>query len=146
MDITVSHTFLQVHDQQVALEFYRDVLGLEVRADAPIEQYRWLSLGSEDQPGLEIVLEDPSMGRPDDDARALRALLAKGSLSSLIFRVDDCDATFEKLRAAGAEVMQEPVDQAYGVRDCAFRDPSGNQLRFSGPIRAGAVGATAAER
>ncbi|MFD0204628.1 MULTISPECIES: VOC family protein [Saccharothrix] len=134
MGMTISHTFLQVRDQEEALAFYRDVLGLDVRTDAPIEAYRWLSVGPADQPDVEIVLEDPDMGRPAADATAMRELMAKGSLGAVIFRVDDCDATFERLRAAGAEVMQEPVDQAYGVRDCAFRDPSGNHLRFSAPL------------
>ncbi|MFJ6676281.1 VOC family protein [Actinosynnema sp. NPDC091369] len=131
----ISHTFLQVRDQQEALVFYRDVLGLDVRTDAPVEQYRWLSVGPADQPDVEIVLEDPGMGRPADDATAMKELMAKGSLGAVIFRVDDCDAEFERIRAAGAEVMQEPMDQAYGVRDCAFRDPSGNHLRFSAPIK-----------
>lgn len=136
MRITVSHTFLQVQDQDEALAFYRDVLGMEVRTDVRMDEgYRWLSVGPPDQPELQVVLEDPAMGRPADDAISLKELLAKGSLGALIFRVDDCDATFEEVRAAGAEVMQEPVDQAYGVRDCAFRDPSGNQLRFAGPIK-----------
>ncbi|QFZ22389.1 VOC family protein [Saccharothrix syringae] len=134
MNLTLSHTFVLVRDQDEALAFYRDVLGLEVRTDARLEDYRWVSVGPVDQPELEIVLENPGTGRPGDDATTLEELLAKGSLSALIFRVDDCDATFEKLRAAGAEVMQEPVDQPYGVRDCAFRDPSGNHLRFSGPL------------
>ncbi|MEV8436829.1 VOC family protein [Actinosynnema sp. NPDC051121] len=135
MSMKISHTFLQVRDQDEALVFYRDVLGLEVRTDAAVESFRWLSVGPADQPDVEIVLEDPGMGRPADDAAALRELLAKGSLGAIVFRVDDCDATFERLRAAGAEVMQEPVDQAYGVRDCAFRDPSGNHLRFSAPVK-----------
>ncbi|MEV1120085.1 VOC family protein [Actinosynnema sp. NPDC049800] len=135
MSMKISHTFLQVRDQQEALAFYRDVIGLEVRTDAPIEQFRWLSVGPAGQPDVEIVLEDPRMGRPADDAAAMMELMAKGSLGAAIFRVDDCDATFERLRAAGAEVMQEPMDQAYGVRDCAFRDPSGNHLRFSGPLK-----------
>ncbi len=97
----------------------------------PFESFRWLTVGPRSQPDLEIVLEAVGMGRPAPDQEAMRALLAKGSLTSAIFTTDDLDATFEKLRAAGAEVVQEPIDQPYGVRDCAFRDPSGNQLRFS---------------
>ncbi|MEU5694475.1 VOC family protein [Actinosynnema sp. NPDC020468] len=131
MDITLSHLFVQVHDQDEALTFYRDVLGLEVRTDMPFQGFRWLTVGPPGQPEVEIVLEDPTMGRAPDDAVALKSLLAKGSLAGVIFRVDDCDALFERVSAAGAEVMQEPVDQPYGVRDCAFRDPSGNHLRFS---------------
>ncbi|ONI89418.1 bleomycin resistance protein [Saccharothrix sp. ALI-22-I] len=135
MKIKLSHTFLPVRDQDEALAFYCDVLGLEKRNDMPFDRFRWLSVGPADQPGVEIVLEDPSMGRSADDAAAVRELLAKGSLSGMIFFVDDCDAMFEKVRASGAEVMQEPIDQPYGVRDCGFRDPSGNALRFSGPIK-----------
>lgn len=130
MDLKLSHTFLQVHDQDEALTFYRDTLGLDVRVDVPFEGFRWLTVGPPSQPDVEIVLEAVGMGRPAD-ADELRGLLAKGSLSGAIFTTDDLDATFEALRAAGAEVMQEPIEQPYGVRDCAFRDPSGNQLRFS---------------
>jgi len=106
------------------------VLGLELRVDAPFESLRWLTVGPKDQPDLQIVLEDVGMGRPADRG-TLQELLAKGSLSGLIFATDDIDATFEQIRSAGAEVLQEPIDQPYGVRDCAFRDPSGNQVRFS---------------
>lgn len=135
MKLTLSHTFLQVHDQDEALGFYRDVLGLDVRADMPFEGFRWLTVGPPDQPEIEIVLEAVGMGRPADQ-ETLGALLAKGSLSGVIFLTDDLDATFEKIRAAGAEVLQEPIDQPYGVRDCAFRDPSGNMLRFSQHLKA----------
>jgi catechol 2,3-dioxygenase-like lactoylglutathione lyase family enzyme len=131
MDLTISHTFVLVDDQNKALTFYRDVLGLPVRTDAVLGDMRWLTVGPAAQPELEIGLIPPEMGRSPEDARALSELLAKGALGSLIFRTDDCDATFERLRVAGAEVLQEPIDQPYGVRDCAFRDPSGNHLRFS---------------
>jgi catechol 2,3-dioxygenase-like lactoylglutathione lyase family enzyme len=131
MDLTISHTFVLVDDQNKALTFYRDVLGLPVRTDAVLGDMRWLTVGPAAQPELEIGLVPPEMGRSPEDARALSELLAKGALGSLIFRTDDCDATFERLRVAGAEVLQEPIDQPYGVRDCAFRDPSGNHLRFS---------------
>ncbi|AXI80829.1 VOC family protein [Peterkaempfera bronchialis] len=130
MDLKLSHTFIQVHDQDEALAFYRDILGLQLRTDVEFDGYRWLSVGPPSQPGVEIVLESVGMGRPADE-KTFRELLAKGSLSGVIFVTGDCDATFEKLRASGAEVLQEPIDQPYGVRDCAFRDPSGNQLRFS---------------
>lgn len=130
MTLKLSHCFINVHDQDKALAFYRDVVGLEVHSDVPFEGFRWISLGSPDQPGVEIVLDHPSMGRAAD-ADALLELMAKGSLSGVIFTTEDCNATFERLSAAGAEVVQEPIDQPYGVRDCAFRDPSGNQLRFS---------------
>ena len=131
MSITVSHTFVLVEDQDAALSFYRDVLGLEVRTDAALGDMRWLTVGAPQQPELEIGLVPPGMGHSAEDAQALSALLAKGALGSLIFQVPDCDATFERVSAAGAEVMQEPIDQPYGVRDCAFRDPSGNHIRFS---------------
>jgi catechol 2,3-dioxygenase-like lactoylglutathione lyase family enzyme len=126
----VSHAFITVHDQDVALAFYRDVLGLEVRNDVPLEGFRWLTVGAPGQDGLEIVLEAPEMGR-GEDAPQLRTLLAKGQLTGAMFSVDDLDATFERVRAAGTEIMQEPTDMFYGVRDCAFRDPSGNHLRVS---------------
>ncbi|MCC8251102.1 VOC family protein [Saccharothrix luteola] len=106
-----------------------------MRTDAQIERFRRLSVGPAGRTDVEIVLEEPRMGRPADDATAMMELPAKGSLGAAIFRVDDCDATFERLRAAGAEVMQEPMDQVHGVRDRAFRDPSANHLRFSGPLK-----------
>ena len=130
----LSHTFLFVHDQDAALEFYRDVLGLEVRTDETIENdYRWLTVGPAEQPEVEIGLSRIGPPVPPTDHEALEALLAKGSLLGIIFEVPDVDAKFDQVRAAGAEVMQEPVDQYYGVRDCAFRDPSGNMIRFSSP-------------
>ncbi|MFD9734225.1 VOC family protein [Umezawaea sp. NPDC059074] len=131
MDLKLSHTFVPVHDQDAALVFYRDVLGLELRTDQPFDVYRWLSVGPPSQPDVEIVLELVGMGRPEQDAESMRGLLAKGSLSTVIFTTTDLDGTFEKIRASGAEVLQEPIDQPYGVRDCAFRDPSGNSIRFS---------------
>ncbi|SDO96237.1 VOC family protein [Lentzea jiangxiensis] len=130
----LSHTFLFVHDQDAALEFYRDVLGLEVRTDETIENdYRWLTVGPAEQPEVEIGLSRIGPPVPPTDHEALEALLAKGSLLGIIFEVPDVDAKFDQVRAAGAEVMQEPIDQYYGVRDCAFRDPSGNMIRFSSP-------------
>ncbi|MEV0681771.1 VOC family protein [Actinosynnema sp. NPDC050436] len=131
MSIKFSHTFIHVHDQDAALAFYRDVLGLEVRDDAPFDSWRWLSVGPPSQPDVELVLCAPEMGRSPQDAEVVRSLMAKGALDSVIFQVDDLDGTFERIRATGAEVVQEPIDQFYGARDCAFRDPSGNQIRFS---------------
>jgi predicted enzyme related to lactoylglutathione lyase len=130
MDLKLSHCFITVHDQDAALAFYRDVLGLELRNDVAFDGFRWLTVCPPSQPEVELVLALPAMGHDADD-ETLRTLLAKGSLNGVIFATDDCDATFEKLRAAGAEVVQEPIDQPYGVRDCGFRDPSGNHLRFS---------------
>ncbi len=133
MDIKVSQCFIAVDDHDKALAFYRDALGLEVRNDVGFEGMRWVTVGAPSQPGVEIVLEppvaDPSASTSDKEAAA--ELLAKGLLRGVIFDTDDCDATFEHIRAAGGEVLQEPIDQPYGVRDCAFRDPSGNMLRFS---------------
>jgi catechol 2,3-dioxygenase-like lactoylglutathione lyase family enzyme len=130
MDIKLSHTFITVDDQEKALAFYRDALGLEVNTDAPIGEFRWLTLSAPSQAGVEIVLATPDMGHGPEDERALRALLAKGALPAALFRTDDVDAAFERVRASGAEVLQEPIDQPYGVRDCAFRDPFGNHIRI----------------
>jgi catechol 2,3-dioxygenase-like lactoylglutathione lyase family enzyme len=129
----LSHTFLFVHDQDAALKFYRDVVGLEVRTDESVEDYRWLTVGPAGQPDIEIGLSLVGPPVPPTDHETLNALLAKGSLHGIIFEIDDVDAKFEQVRATGAEVLQEPIDQFYGVRDCAFRDPSGNMIRFSTP-------------
>ena len=135
MSIRLSHAFVSVHDQDEALTFYRDALGLEVINDVVFDSYRWLALRAKDQPDVEVVLEPAAMAHPAD-AQTLRELMAKGSLTGLIFQVDSVDETFERLQAAGFEVLQEPIDQGYGVRDCAFRDPSGNMVRFSAPLAA----------
>jgi len=131
MELTLNYTFLEVDDHEAALAFYRDTLGLEVRQDVAMENARWLTVGPKAQPEVGIVLQTAGVARPPEDARMLKALLAKGSLSGLIFQADDVDALFEKVTASGAEVLQEPTDQPYGVRDCAFRDPAGNQVRFN---------------
>ncbi|WP_130799507.1 VOC family protein [Streptomyces otsuchiensis] len=138
MDIRLSQCFIAVDDHDQALAFYRDALGLEVRNDVAFEGMRWVTLGSPSQPEVEIVLEPPlaDPGASPADRRTMAELLAKGMLRGVIFATDDCDATFERIRASGAEVLQEPIDQPYGVRDCAFRDPAGNMLRFA--QRAGA--------
>jgi predicted enzyme related to lactoylglutathione lyase len=137
MDIKLSQCFIPVDDHDKALAFYRDVLGLQVRNDVGFEGMRWVSVGAPSQPDVEIVLEPPvaTPNASPADREAAAALLAKGLLGGVIFSTDDCDATFERIRAAGAEVLQEPIDQPYGVRDCAFRDPSGNMLRFNQPRR-----------
>jgi catechol 2,3-dioxygenase-like lactoylglutathione lyase family enzyme len=133
MSIELSHCFIAVDGHDKALAFYRDALGFEVRNDVSYEGMRWVTVGSPSQPGVEIVLEppvaDPGAASSDKDAAA--ELLAKGLLRGVNFRTDDVDATFERIRASGAEVLQEPMDMPYGVRDCAFRDPAGNMLRFS---------------
>ena len=130
MDIALSHCFITVHDPEAALGFYRDALGLQVRTDVSAEGMRWVTLSPPDQPDIEIVLVEPGAGRPAD-ADTMLALLTKGSLNAANFRTRDLDATFEKIRASGAEVLQEPADQFWGVRDCAFRDPSGNLTRIA---------------
>ena len=131
MTLQLQTILVEVDDHDAALAFYRDAVGLEVRADVKLEFGRWLTVGATEQPELGIVLQTVGVGRPPDDAEALRSLLAKGSLGGLVFTTDDVDALFEKIRASGAEVMQEPMDQPYGVRDCAFRDPAGNMVRFN---------------
>ena len=131
MEIKLSHAFLFVDDQDAALAFYRDVLGLEVRFDAKMDEMRWLTVSPPSQPEVEIGLMKVGAPTPPSDHDAISALLAKGSLHGVIFQTDDVDKTFEHVRASGAEVLQEPIDQPYGVRDCAFRDPSGNMVRFS---------------
>ena len=137
MDITLSQTFIAVDDHDKALAFYRDALGLEVRNDVAFEGMRWVTVGAPSQPDVEIVLEPP-LAHPNAspaDRDAMAEMLAKGHLHGVIFRTDDVDATFERVRAAGGEVLQEPIDQPYGVRDCAFRDPSGNMVRLNQPRR-----------
>jgi len=136
MDIKLSHTFLVTPDKDKALPFYRDVLGLRVVNDVSFEGMRWLTLSPPSQPGVEIGLVAPGENpdASDEDRKAIEQLLAKGMLNGLIFATDDCNATFERVSASGAEVLQEPIDQPYGVRDCAFRDPAGNMLRFSQPL------------
>ncbi|MEV7967732.1 VOC family protein [Sphaerisporangium sp. NPDC088356] len=133
MNLKLTYCSMAVHDHDKALAFYRDVLGFEVRSDVEFEGMRWVSVGPPSQPDVQIVLEPPGAdpGVSRDDRKAIADLMAKGLLSRLVFATDDCDATFERVQAAGAEVMQEPMDQPYGVRDCGFRDPSGNMLRFA---------------
>jgi len=135
MDIKLSQCFIAVDDHDAALGFYRDALGLEVRNDVGFEGMRWVTLGSTAQPEVEVVLEPPvaDPGATDADRQAAAELLAKGLLRAVNFRTPDCDATFEKIRATEADVLQEPMDQPYGVRDCAFRDPAGNMVRFAQP-------------
>lgn len=134
MEIQLSHCFLTVDDFDAALAFYRDTVGLEVSTDATMGEFRWLTLtcpGQNVEIGLQAIQPYPDVS--EEDTELLRGLLAKGLLGALIFRTDDLDATFERVRAAGYEVIQEPFDQPYGVRDCAFRDPAGNMVRFSTP-------------
>jgi predicted enzyme related to lactoylglutathione lyase len=133
MDLKLTHCFISVDDHDKALAFYQDVLGLEVRNDVKYEGMRWISVGPPSQPEVNIVLEPPGVdpNATAADRQALIELQAKGLLRGVNFATDDVDALFERITASGAEVLQEPMDQPYGVRDCAFRDPAGNALRFS---------------
>lgn len=137
-DLRLSSCALAVHDLGEALGFYRDVLGFEVRADADFGGMRRVSVGPPSQPDVRILLqtprEDPVVSPPD--RHAIADLTAKGLLGCLVFVTDDCDATFEHIEAAGAEVIQEPINRPDHARDCAFLDPSGNILRFTQPRQA----------
>jgi catechol 2,3-dioxygenase-like lactoylglutathione lyase family enzyme len=132
MNLTLSTCFVQVHDPDLALAFYRDALGLKVRNDVGKGDFRWITVGGASQPDVAIVLTNYVNGGPGDDD-ALAALLAKGALNGVHFHTDDLDAAFEKLQAAGAEVVEEPKEQPWGTRDCAVRDPSGNLVRIDQP-------------
>ncbi len=132
MNLTLSQCFVIVNDPDVALAFYRDTLGLELRNDVAREQFRWITVGSSSQPGVAIVLTNYLNGSPAD-GDAVAALVAKGALNGVHFHTDDLDATFDRLRSSGAEIVQEPADQPWGTRDCAVRDPSGNLLRIDQP-------------
>jgi predicted enzyme related to lactoylglutathione lyase len=131
MELRLSHCFAYVLDQDEALDFYTRVLGMEKRSDAQMDHMRWLTVGPPDQPDVEINLMALGPPLPPEDLEPLRFLVAKGSMGALIFTTDDCRAAFERVVESGAEIMQEPMRQSYGVVDCAFRDPSGNHLRIS---------------
>jgi catechol 2,3-dioxygenase-like lactoylglutathione lyase family enzyme len=132
MNLTLSQCFVLVHDPDQALAFYRDTLGLELRNDVAKGDFRWITVGAGSQPGVAIVLTNYLNGSPADND-TLAALIAKGALNGVHFHSDDLDATFEKLRASEAEIVQEPTDQPWGTRDCAVRDPSGNLIRIDQP-------------
>ncbi|WP_046771466.1 VOC family protein [Jiangella alkaliphila] len=133
MDITIHNTFLPQTDPDAALAFYRDTLGFELRMDVGYEGMRWLTVGPPNQPGTSIVLHPPAAdpGISEDERRTILELIAKGTYGALTLATPDLDGLFDKLQASGAEVLQEPTDQPYGVRDCAFRDPSGNVIRIN---------------
>ena len=131
MTVSLSTVHILVDDPDAALPFYRDALGLTVRFEVANEGFRWITLGSDSQPEIGIVLSQPQAGRSTEDGDAVAALLAKGEMYPVHFRTDDLDATFEKVSTTpGVEVLQEPVDQPWGVRDAAVRDPAGNRLRI----------------
>ena len=135
MDITIHYTFLPHNDPEAALAFYRDTLGFEVRNDVGYAGMRWITVGSADQPGTSIVLYPPGAdpGITDDERRTISEMMAKGTYASIVLATKDVDGTFERVQANDAEVVQEPTDQDYGVRDCAFRDPAGNTVRIQEP-------------
>jgi catechol 2,3-dioxygenase-like lactoylglutathione lyase family enzyme len=129
MSLSISTCFVIVHDPEAALTFYRDQLGLEVRNDVARDDFRWITVGAPSQPEIAVVLTNFLNGSPAD-SEAVAALVAKGALNGVYFHSDDLDATFEKLRDAGAEIVEEPTEQFWGARDFAVRDPSGNLLRI----------------
>ena len=133
MDITIHYAFLPHTDPDASLEFYRDTLGFEVRNDVGYQGMRWITVGPTGQPGTSIVLHPPAAdpGITDDERRTILELIAKGSYTAITLATHDLDGVFERLESSGAEVVQEPTDQPYGVRDCAFRDPSGNLIRIN---------------
>ncbi|NLV80776.1 MAG: VOC family protein [Rhodococcus sp.] len=138
MDISIHYTFLPHTDPEASLAFYRDTLGFEVRKDVGYESMRWITVGPPNQPGTSIVLNPPAADPTisDDERNTVLELMAKGNYGALTLATDDLDGLFAKLEASGAEVLQEPMDQDYGVRDCAFRDPSGNLIRINEVPRA----------
>ena len=131
MSLALQYTHITVNDVDESVAFYRDALGLDIIQDVSNGGHRWLTFGTDSQPGLGIVLSDPHAGRSQADGDALQELLVKGALPNIVFSSDDVDGAFERIRAAGAEVLQEPMDPGYGTKDCAFRDPSGNMVRIS---------------
>jgi catechol 2,3-dioxygenase-like lactoylglutathione lyase family enzyme len=133
MDISIHYAFLPHTDPDASLAFWRDTLGFEVRNDVGYQGMRWITVGPPNQPATSIVLHPPATdpGITDEERRTVLELIAKGSYTALTLATDDLDMVFGKLEASGAEVLQEPTDQPYGVRDCAFRDPSGNLIRIN---------------
>ncbi|WP_067825936.1 VOC family protein [Actinomadura kijaniata] len=132
MGINIHASFLPHDDPDASLVFYRDVLGFEVRNDVGYDGMRWITVGPRDQPDTSIVLQPPAVdpGVTDEERRTITEMMAKGTLAGIVLATDDLDGTFERAVAGGAEVAQEPIDQPYGVRDCALRDPAGNMVRI----------------
>ena len=132
MTITINTTFLPHDDPDESLVFYRDVLGFEVRDDVGQGKMRWITVGPADQPGTSILLAPPAAdpGITDDERRTIAEMMAKGTYGWILLATDDLDGLFERLQANDVEVVQEPIDQPYGFRDCAFRDPAGNEIRI----------------
>ncbi len=133
MDITIHSSMLPHDDPDASLAFYRDILGFEVRNDVGYKGMRWITVGPADQPGTSVVLYPPAAnpGITDDERRTIAEMMAKGTFAMINFATKDLDGTFERLQASDAEIVQEPTDQPYGVRDCAVRDPAGNLIRIN---------------
>jgi catechol 2,3-dioxygenase-like lactoylglutathione lyase family enzyme len=133
MDITIHASFLPHDDPDASLAFYRDTLGFEVRGDVGYGGMRWITVGPLGQPGTSIVLHPPAAnpGITDDERRTIAEMMAKGTYAMLLLATKDLDGAFERLRASGAEIVEEPTEQPYGVRDCAARDPAGNLIRIN---------------
>jgi len=131
--ISIQASFLPHDDPDASLAFYRDALGFEVRNEVDYGGMRWITVGPPGQPGTSIVLHPPSAtpGLTDDEKRTIAEMMAKGSYATIVLATEDLDAAFARVEATGAEVVQEPAEQPYGVRDCAFRDPAGNMVRIS---------------
>jgi predicted enzyme related to lactoylglutathione lyase len=132
MDISIHSSFLAHDDPEAALGFYRDVLGFEVRGDVGYQGMRWITVGPTGQPGTSIVLHPPAVdpGITDEERRTIVEMMAKGTYGGILLATADLDDTFERVQASGTEVVQEPTEQPYGVRDCAVRDPAGNLIRI----------------
>jgi uncharacterized glyoxalase superfamily protein PhnB len=132
MGITIHSSFLPHNDPEAALAFYRDILGFEVRMDVGYEGMRWITVGPADQPDTSIVLHPPAVdpGITDDERRTIVEMMAKGTYAGINLAAKDLDDTFDRVQASGAEVVQEPIEQPYGLRDCAIRDPAGNMIRI----------------
>ncbi len=128
----INASFLPHTDAEESLRFYRDVLGWELRKDVGYQQMRWLTVGPANQPDTSIVLTPPAVdpGINDDERRTILELMAKGSFGGVVLATENVDAAFAEIEARGADVVQEPIDQPYGIRDCAFRDPAGNMIRL----------------
>ncbi|TDD65700.1 VOC family protein [Jiangella aurantiaca] len=133
MDLSIQASFLPHDDPDAALVFYRDVLGFEVRNDVGYDGMRWITVGPVGQPGTSIVLEPPTAdpGVTEAERRTIAEMMAKGSYAGILLTTHDLDDVFDRLQARGAEIVQEPVQQQWGVRDCAVRDPAGNLIRIS---------------
>ena len=132
MNITIHQSFLPHTDAEASLAFYRDVLGFEVRNDVGYKDMRWITVGPPNQQDTSIVLMPPvaAPGITEEEGRTILELIAKGSYFGVNLATPDLDDTFAKLESSGAEVVQEPTNQPYGIRDCAFRDPAGNLIRM----------------